>query len=202
MFLVRRKETDEENQGKLLVAYTIILFISSLFVPFVVVATFQSMVYFSRSYWFFSTPLSAYMTFMCGMIYIALVLTFYLLVGQKWEGKRAKGIMWILLVLCIPFFILSLTNYYYLDDEGVHYNSLTSLKEKQYKWGEMAKVHIVYRNYQGSTGFYQYKFEMPDGSTITIPYNDKLSEHKYQVEAKIKEFNIPISDNFRNPVLD
>jgi hypothetical protein len=90
----------------------------------------------------------------------------------------------------IPVFILSLTNYYYLDKEGIHYNSLTSIGEKEYKWDEIAKVHIVYRNHEGTTSFYQYKFEMPDGSEITIPYNDKLAEHKWRVEEKIKENNM------------
>ncbi|MFZ7946578.1 hypothetical protein [Neobacillus sp. 19] len=201
MIFVKRKEADDEHSVKL-VAYTIILYISSIFVPFVLVASYQSMVYFSRSYWFFSTPFSAYITFMFGMIVIAVILTAYLIFRQRWEGKRLKWITGILILSTFPAFILSLTNYYYLDDDGIHYNGLTGLEENEYKWDEMAKVHIVYRNQQGTTSLYQYKFVMADGSELTIPFNDKLSENKYKVEAKIKENNISVKDNFKNPIVD
>lgn len=101
-----------------------------------------------------------------------------------------QGLIWstvIIILLTIPLFYLSLTNYYYLDEEGIHYNSLTSLKEKEYKWDELKKVHVVYRNHQGTTGLLEYMFEGVDGSIITIPYNDKLAEHKWRVEDKIEE---------------
>lgn len=201
MLLLRRKAPEEENSAKL-VAYTIILFISSFFVPFVIVASFQSMVYFSRSYWFFSTPPSAYFTFMVGMVFIAVILTFYLFFRQKWEGTKFKWITALLILGSIPAFIFSLTNYYYLDDDGIHYNGLTSLKEKEYQWSKMVRIHIVYKNHQGTTGLFQYKFEMADGKKITLPFNDKLSEHKFRIEEKIIEHKILIKDNFKNPILD
>ena len=201
MHIVKRKEQSEDNHVKL-VAYTIILFISSLFVPFIAVASYQSVAYFSRAQWFFSTPFSAYLTFMGGMIYLVVILTVYLIFRQRWEGLWFKSIVIIMLIASIPAFLLSLTNYYYLDKDGIHYNKLTSLNEKEYRWDQIAKVHIVYRNHQGTTGFYQYRFEMPDGSEITIPYNEKLAEHKWRVEKKIKENKIPVSDNFNNPIVD
>lgn len=201
MILLRRKEVDEEHSVKL-VAYTIILFISSFFVPFVIVASYQSMVYFSRSYWFFSTPFSAYITFMGGMLFIAVIMTVYLILRQRWEGGKLKWITGILILTTIPAFILSLTNYYYMDDDGIHYNGLTGLVEKEYKWDEMENIHIVYRNHQGTTGLFQYLFEMTDGSKITLPFNDKLSANKYKVEQKIKEYKIPVKDNFKNPIVE
>jgi len=201
LLLLRRKASEEENSVKL-VAYTIILFISSIFVPFVIVASYQSMVYFSRSYWFFSTPFSAYIIFMGGMVFIAVILTIYLIFRQKWEGKKLKWITAFLILASIPAFILSLTNYYYMDDDGIHYNGLTSLEEKEYQWNEMARIHIVYKNHQGTIGLFQYKFEMADGSKITLPFDDKLSEHKFRIEEKIKEYEIPVKDNFKNPIVD
>ncbi|EKN65314.1 hypothetical protein BABA_21001 [Neobacillus bataviensis LMG 21833] len=201
MILLRRKEVDEEHSVKL-VAYTIILFISSFFAPFVIVASYQSMVYFSRSYWFFSTPFSAYITFMGGMLFIAAIMTIYLIFRQRENARKLKWITGILLLISIPVFILSLTNYYYMDDKGIYYNGLTGIEEKEYKWNDMAKVHIIYRNHQGSTGFYQYKFEMTDGSKIILPFNDKLSENKFRIEAKIKELKIPVHNNFKNPIVD
>jgi len=201
LFLLRRRASDEENSVKL-VAYTIILFISSIFVPFVIVSSYQSMVYFSRSYWFFSTPSSAYITFMGGMIFIAVILTIYLIFRQKWEGKKLKWITAILILASIPAFILSLTNYYYLDNDGIHYNGLTGLKEKEYRWSKMDMVHIIYKNHQGTTIIFQYKFEMADGNKITLPFNDKLSENKFRIEEIIKEYKIPVKDNFNKPIVD
>lgn len=201
MILVKRKEPTEESHVKL-VAYTIILYISSLFVPFVVVASYQSIFYFSRSQWFFSTPFSAYITFMCAMIYIAVVLTVYLILRQRWEGRTFNWITGILVLASLPAFFLSLTNYYFLDDRGIHYNTLTGLNETEYKWKNISKVNIIYRNDQGTTGLYQYKFEMDDGSIVTLPFNDKMAEHHWRVDEIIKVNKIPVKDNFKNPIVD
>lgn len=186
----------------MLAAYTIILYISSLFVPFVIVASFQSLVYFSRSHWFFTTPLSAYITFMAGMLFIAMILTIYLFLKQKWEGTKLKIITSLLVLISFPVFFLSLTNYYYLDDKGVHYNSLISLNEEEYSWDSVNTVHIVYKNHQGIVSNYQYHFEMKSGEIIKLPYDDKLSENIRQVEEKIKQYNITVKDNFDNPIMN
>ncbi|ETI68202.1 hypothetical protein [Neobacillus vireti] len=201
MLLLKRREASEDHHVKL-VAYTIILYISSLFVPFVVVASFQSLVYYSRSHWFFSTPFSAYITFMCGMLFIAVIFTVYLIFRERFEGRTFKWVIAVLLIVSIPAFVQSLTNYYYLDEDGIHYNALTSFKEKEYKWDEITKVQVVYRNHQGTTSLYQYKFEDRDGGVVTLPFNDYLSDHKWQIEGKIEENNIPVKDNFKNPIVD
>ncbi|MGG1679146.1 hypothetical protein ACIFOT_25985 [Neobacillus sp. NRS-1170] len=201
MLLQKRKEHTEDNQVNL-VAYTIILYISSLFVPFIVVASYQSMVYYSRTQWFFTTPLTAYITFAAGMLIIAFALTVYLIFRSRSDGREIKWVTWVLILGSIPVFFMSLTNYYYFDEEGVHYNSLTKIKEEEYRWDKIKKVHIVYRNHQGTTGILEYQFENRNGRKITIPFNDKLSENKWRVEKMIKENNIPITDNFKNPIVD
>ncbi|WP_066061841.1 hypothetical protein [Neobacillus soli] len=201
MILVKRKESAEENHV-MLVVYTIVLYLSSLFVPFVVIASYQSTFYFSRAQWFFSTPFSAYITFMGGMLFIAVILTIYLIFRERWEGPRFKWITGILIIASIPAFIFSLTNYYYLDEDGIHYNSLMGLKETEYKWEEITKAQKVYRNHQGTTSLLQYNFEIGDSGKVTIPFNDKLSEHKWQLEEKLKENNIPMKDNYKNPIVD
>lgn len=199
--LLKRNSSTDENSVKL-AAYTIILYISSLFVPFVVVASYQSLVYYSRSQWLFATPFSAYITFMAGMLYAALVLTVYLIFRQRWEGPKFKWTTVFLLIISIPAFILSLTTYYYIDEKGIHNNSLTSLTEEEYGWEEIAKVKIVYRNHQGTTQYYQYQFEKKDGSVITIPYDVKFRENIRRIEDKINKYNILVTDNFKNPIVD
>lgn len=201
MFLIKRKESSDEHQVKL-VAYTIILYISSLFIPFVVVASYQSMVYYSRTHWLFATPFSSYITFMGAMFYIAVVLTLYLIFRQRWEGRRFKWTIIFLLMASIPAFYFSLTNYYYLDDDGIHYNKLVGVKESEYKWEDISKIQIVYRNHQGTTSLYQYTFDMANGEKVTLPFDNKLSENKRNLTAKIEENNIPVTDNFNNPIID
>lgn len=201
MFALKRKESSEEDSVKL-VAYTIILYISSFFVPFIVVASYQSMVYYSRSQWFFATPFSAYVAFMCGMLYIAVLLTVYLILKQKWEGAKLKLIIGVFAVLSIPVFLLSLSNYYYVDDQGIHYNQLISFREAEYKWEKIDTVNVIYRNQQGTTSYYQYKFELADGSTLTLPYNEKFNENRRRINAKIEQYQIKEKDNFENPIMD
>ncbi|WP_223595573.1 hypothetical protein [Neobacillus bataviensis] len=201
MLLPKRKESTEDNQVKL-VAYTIILYISSLFVPFIVVASYQSLVYYSRTQWFFTTPLTAYITFAAGMLIIAFALTGYLIFRQKSNGSGIKWVTWILILGSIPAFVMSLTNYYFFDEKGIHYNSLTKIREEEFKWDKIKKIHIVYRNHQGTTGILEYQFESRNGREITIPFNDKLSENKWRVENMVKENNILVTDNFKNPIVD
>lgn len=200
--ILGKKIKDEEQSQAKLVAYTIILYICSFFVPFVIVSSFQSTIYYSRTYWFFSTPFSAYVAFMAGMLYIAVVFTLYLIFRRRWESIRIKWITGILLLASIPGFILSLSNYYYMDDEGIHYNALNSLGETEYGWKNIDKVHIIYRNHQGTISLYQYKFEMKNSKKITLPYDEKLAEHKYKIEKIIKDNKITVVDNFKNPIED
>ncbi|MEH7336007.1 hypothetical protein V7161_25605 [Neobacillus drentensis] len=201
MFLPKRKESAEDNQVKL-VAYTIILYISSLFAPFIVVASFQSMVYYSRTQWFFTTPLTAYITFAAGMLIIAFALTVYLLFRQKSNGRGIKCVTWVLILGSIPAFVMSLTNYYFFDEKGIHYKALTKIREEEFKWDKIKKIHIVYRSHQGTTAILEYQFESRNGREITIPFNDKLSENKWRVEKMVKENNILVTDNFNNPIVD
>jgi hypothetical protein len=201
LFLVKKRESADENQVKL-VAYTIMLYISSLFVPFVVIAGYQSMAFTSKSQWFFTTPLSAYLVFMAGMIFIAAVFTVFLIFRQKWKGRVFRWIIICFVLLSIPSFILSMTNYYYFDDKGIHYNFITGLQEKEYQWENVDTLHKVYRNHRGSTGYYQFKFEMKDGKMVTIPFNDKLSENQYRIEEKMQKHNIETKDNFDHPIVD
>nr|WP_263326213.1 hypothetical protein [Neobacillus sp. Marseille-Q6967] len=201
MLIARKRESSDENIVKL-VAYTIILYVSSLFVPFVVVASFQSMMYVSRSQWFFETPLSAYIGFMVGMLIIALTLTLYLIFRLRSNKRILKVIVGSLILLTIPVFIFTSTSYYYLDDKGIHYNNLTSLKEKEYKWEDVDTFHKVYRNHQGTTGYYQFKFEMVNGEMVTIPFSDKVRENQSKIEEVVNKFKIKVKDNFDNPITD
>jgi hypothetical protein len=201
MGIFLRKRSNEEGHVKL-IAYTIILYISSLFVPFVIVASYQSMVYYSKSQWLFSTPSSAYITFMMGMLFIAIVFTAYLILRVRWDTRSLKWITGLFILLSVPFFIFSLTNYYYLDQKGIHYHSLTSIKEREYQWENVSTINIIYRNHNGTTGYYQYKFLMGNGSEVTIPYSDKLDENKWRMEEIIRKYNIKVKDNYKNPIVD
>lgn len=195
------KRSHEDGKVKL-IAYTIILYISSLFVPYVIVASYQSMVYYSKTQWLFSTPFTAYITFMMGMLFIAIVFTVYLILSVRWDTRTFKWITVLLILLTVPVFILSLTNYYYLDQKGIHYNSLTSLKEREYRWENVSTINIIYRNHNGITGYYQYKFLMRNGSEVTIPYSDKLADNMWRMEEMISKYNIKVKDNYKNPIVD
>lgn len=205
LFLIKKRESSEEGQIKL-IAYTIILYVSSLFVPLVIVASYQSLVYYSKNQWFFTTPFSAYATFGISMLFIAIVLTFYLIFRDRWNNKIIARTTWILILLTIPAFFLSLTNYYFFDQKGIHYNGLFDLNQKDYKWTNVKKVHLVYRNHQGTTSYYQYRFDMKDGNTIAIPIDDKLLNdfqiNKKRIEDVIRKNNIPMTDNYKNPIVD
>jgi FlaA1/EpsC-like NDP-sugar epimerase len=203
LFPLKKKETYDSGEKHVkLAAYTIILYISSLFVPFVVVASYQSMVYYSKAQWYFTTPFSAYLAFMIAMLFIAIVLTVYLIFREKWKSSVIKAVFILMFIISISTFFLSLTNYYYVDENGIHYNGLYNLKQVDYQWDHVAALHIVYRNHEGTTSYYQYKFEMKNGSEVTLPFDDKLESNRLRIQQVVDTYKIPVKDNFKNPIVD
>ncbi|WP_409270290.1 hypothetical protein V1499_12740 [Neobacillus sp. SCS-31] len=198
--IINTRSSDERKVT--MVAITIILYISSFFVPFVVVASIHSMYFFKREYWFFETPPSAYIGFMAGMLLSAVLFTFYLLAAWKW-GSRKLGIALLASQLfTIPVYIGSVDNYYFATEEGLYFNKLAGLGVKKYAWTDMERVKIVYRHSNGSVRLDQYKFINKDGEELSIPYTPDMAESQWRIDGVIKHFKLVVTDNYDDPIMD
>ncbi|WP_059170714.1 hypothetical protein [Bacillus sp. FJAT-27445] len=198
--IINTRSSDERKV--ILVACTIIMYISSFFVPVVIVASIHSTFYFKREYWFFETPSSAYLAFMAGMFLSAVLLTLYLIAAWKWENKKLGAGLIALQVFCVPLFVGSIDNYYFATDKGIFYNKLAGIGEKKYAWKDMESVKLVYRHSRGSVRFDSYSFISKSGETVSLPYTSKLREKQWLIEEMIKVNHLTVSDNYDDPIMD
>ncbi|CRK82700.1 hypothetical protein BN000_02644 [Neobacillus massiliamazoniensis] len=188
---------NREKRMPIIFVSAIILFISSLFMPFVLVFLIQESVYHSKSYWFFETPTSAYITFMIGMVWIPIVLILHLIIQWKYELRLLKWITIFLICWSIPFFIYGISNYYYFDKKGLHYNHLESINQiTTYEWENFKEVKEIYSRNKGITYLTNYQFLTTDNKVITLPYDIKFKENQNRIIEKLKEHDIRVTSNY------
>lgn len=194
--------TSDERKVQI-VAYTIILYISSLFMPFVMVASIHSMFYENhQKYWFFETPPSAYLAFMAGMVLAAVVITIYLLSAFKGADRKMRVSILSVLIFCVPIFICAVDNYYYATDSGIIYNKLVGIGESEYKWSEMKEVKLVYRHSNGSIKLDGYTFVTKTGEEIALSYSSKLAGIQWRINEKIEQYKLNVTDNYDDPIMN
>jgi hypothetical protein len=78
---------DSEKITYRLYGIIFILFLSSLFMPFVFIFWLQDLLYHSKSHWVFIAPSTAYISFFIGMILIPTTLTIHLILNSKLKQK-------------------------------------------------------------------------------------------------------------------
>ncbi|WP_053366776.1 hypothetical protein [Bacillus sp. FJAT-27245] len=198
--IINTRSSDERKVT--MVAITIIMFISSIFVPFVIIASIHSMFFFKREYWFFETPPSAYVAFMGGMLLSALLFTLYLVSAWKWGSKKLGIVFLASQILTIPVYIGAVDNYYYATDEGIFFNNLTGYGVKKYSWADMERVKIVYRLSNGSVRLDGYEFTDKAGDELLIPYTRRMADSQWKIDEVIKYFKLEVTDNYDNPIMD
>lgn len=188
-----------ERRPVFMIVWAIILFVSSLFMPFVIVYLIHNSFFQSRDQWLFETPGSGYVTFMIGMVLIPIIMITHVIIQSKYNLKFMRWISLALISLSIPFFLLGSTHYYYIDNEGLHYNELKTFKKVDtYDWGSFKEVKQVYAEREEDSSIFMdhYEFITADGKLITIPYKASLRNVEGHILDKLKENNIKVTNNY------
>ena len=185
-----------EDSSKILLVSAIILLMSSFFLPLVLVYLIQDFLYLSNTQWFYDTPASAYVIFMIGMIWIPVLMFLHLFIEWKYEFRFLKWVTLSLMSLSIPFFMFGVSNYYYLDGEGLHFNDLETFNTiTSYKWEDIEEANEVYTKSNGVTVMDHYRFITKDGEVIDLSYNNKVSSNKFRILEKLKEHDVKVTNN-------
>ncbi|MCM3666187.1 hypothetical protein M3204_17345 [Mesobacillus subterraneus] len=185
-----------ENTARILFVSAIILMFSSFFMPLVLVFFIQDYLYLSNEKWFYVTPPSAYVIFMIGMLWISITLLVHLFIQRKYELKHYKWITILLMSISIPFFMFGISNYYYLDNEGLHFNDEKTFNTIiSYDWEDIKEAKEVFIKSNGVTVMDHYRFITKDGDIIDLPYNSKVGNNKSRIVEKLKEHNVPVTNN-------
>lgn len=187
---------NSENTSNIILVSAIILIMSSLFMPLVFVYFIQDYLYLTKDKWFYVTPQSAYILFMIGMLWVAAMLLLYLFVQWKFEWRGFKWLAILLMFGSLPFFMFGVSNYYYLDDLGLHFNDEKSFNTIQsYDWEDIKEAKEIFVKNKGVTVADHLMLTTNDGKVIELPYTSKVTDNKFLIMEKIQELNIPFTNN-------
>lgn len=192
MLGIRRNHDD---QPPIILPITIILYISSLFMPFIFVFLLQGFFFFSRENWYFTAPFSAYLSFAAGIIVIAISLTIQLIVRARSNNRFVFIIVILGCLMSVPLFVAGTNNYYYLNDKGIHYHYLMKMDKEVYSWDELSKVKEVYKVRNGTTYLKELIFYTNDGRSVLIPNDNKYTENQWKITEKLEEYSVVIEGN-------
>jgi len=187
---------DSEKITWVLLVSAIILLISSLFMPLVLVFIIQDYLYLSSSKWFYEAPASAYVVFMIGMQWIAFMIMLHIFIQWKFEIKMFKWITMLLMTLSIPCFMFAISNYYYLDDNGIHFNELETYNTiTSYHWSDFKEAREVYTKSNGVTSLDHFELITTDNEVIELPTSSKITGAKHRILEKLNEHGVNVTNN-------
>lgn len=185
-----------ENTSNILLVSAIILMISSLFMPLVFVYFIQDYLYLSADKWFYITPPSAYIIFMIGMLWIAVMLLVHVFIQWKFDWRIFNWITPLLLLGAIPFFMFGVSNYYYLNDQGIHFNGEKTFNTiDSYYWKDLKEAKEIFVKNNGVTVIDHLSLTTNEGEVIELPYDTKVKNNKFRIMEKLEEFNVPLTNN-------
>ncbi|RDU36073.1 hypothetical protein DRW41_15930 [Neobacillus piezotolerans] len=188
-----------EKSPIMIVVWAIILFVSSSFIPFILVSIIHSSFFKNPNQWLFIAPGQGYVTFMAGMFWISFVLFLYVFIQYKYQMKFIRWIALALFSLSIPLFMFGSAHYYYFDENGLHYNELDSFNQTTvYDWSSFKEVKQVYANRPTNNARYldSYQFIMPDNRHIVVPYGSDLRRNEKRILVKLERSQVKVTDNY------
>ncbi|MFG6113563.1 hypothetical protein ACGTN9_00130 [Halobacillus sp. MO56] len=186
---------DQESQWTYLtIGIIIIAFMLSILAPVTLMTILQDIFHFSRSHWIFMAPISAYIMLGASFVWIGLLLILFLIL----RSKRKKPPVWVL-AIGIPvaelFFVLSINNYYYFQDQGITYNPLFSISPQHYQWEDIERINQIYDKSEGTIFLKDMLFQLKNGKDITFNYRPEFWEHRDSILTKAREGGAVTTDN-------
>lgn len=95
--------------------------------------------------------------------------------------------------------MFAVSNYYFFDAKGLHYNDLETINQTTtYDWDSFKEVQEVYVNDDGPAYLKSYKFITNDNKVIIIPFNWRFRENQNRILGKLKEHKIKVTNNYKD----
>ncbi|PYZ95158.1 hypothetical protein CR194_06490 [Salipaludibacillus keqinensis] len=187
--MFRKLQIDQDDLQKGLIVISIIVTVSAIFLPIIIIYILQDVFYFSRDYWFRTTPTSAYVIFIGGMLMIPVASVLYMIIKYVMDKKNMTiRIGWIFVIISlavIPMSALGVMNYYYLDDNGVHYNHTLQTSETSYLWEEIIQIQ-PYSDEDNNQYFSHFTLTTQDGRQVDMPASHEFLQYR-QIVFQIVE---------------
>jgi len=187
------------DKKPLKISFIVIFFISSFFMPFVLVILLHDVLHFSKSHWFFRAPFSAYVLGFSGLLLLSILLTLDEIIRSKREDDGKKTGPWLIfvsIILSIICYVYAANNYYFFDDEGLHYNKMFELNQRDLYWDDFEKVEQVVTRENNMEVYKEHVFFTKEGEEFVIPYEPEFRSHRSEILYLIERTNTPIVERF------
>ena len=183
-------KVDIDDVHKFMIITSIIFLVSALFFPFVFVFIAQDILFHSRDYWYFGTPVSAYLLAGAGMLTFPAVAILYSLFRMIGSGivQRSGVISLVLLIMIsagVPFYILGVNSYFIFDDQGVHKNEAISTQLTSFKWNEIQYFIPEISEESGTATYDSFHFVNQEDEIISIPYDPDFSHVRSMILSEL-----------------
>ncbi|MYL34414.1 hypothetical protein GLW08_12840 [Pontibacillus yanchengensis] len=184
------------------IMFIVMVFISSFILPFVFIIIFQDILFFSESQWFFNAPFLSYVLLIGGMMLLAILLSVDEFIKSKRNDRDLKTGPWMVFLsvaLSSLCFVLGIFHYYYFDDEGLHFNQVTSLQELDVQWNEIDEVIQVTTRENNMEVYKEHIFITKDGLQLIIPHNYDFMMNRKKIITLAENNGARISEQFVEP---
>ncbi|MBM6619313.1 hypothetical protein [Bacillus suaedaesalsae] len=182
--------------SKFLIMTSIILVFSCIFLPFVVIYTYQD-IFISNHIngWFFTTPNSNYAIFAGSLFWFAIVMILYLIYRNRMllKGKKVKHLLF--LILAFPgaiAIILSLNHYFYLDNQGIHYNEFWGVGTETFKWQDVTHAEQLQVVRNGVMVEGDLVFTYQNGEVFHMPVTKDVQLNKRRIYTELRKVNVEV----------
>ncbi|MGA5691180.1 hypothetical protein [Cytobacillus pseudoceanisediminis] len=190
-YTITKKQRTESKQ--ILVTTAIILILSAIFIPIFLLSPFQAQFYRPEGTWVFEAPKAAYVTFSIALASMGIfILAGVWLHSAEKFGRIAKFITGAVFLFSLSTVILSFDYYHYIDKNGVHFNTLFSLKEKHYNWPEIKHARQTVINKMGVMSDDELIFTFKDGTTYAYPLNNNVRNARIATYYELEEHGVEL----------
>ncbi|WP_456278637.1 hypothetical protein [Bacillus sp. AK128] len=189
------KKKKQFDRSSFLVMLSIVLVLSCLIVPFVAIYTYQDMFINKVPSWFFATPKINYFIFAGALVWFALLIIAFLIYQNKqlMADKIVKLYPFYLLILPgLLVMFLSLHNYFYLNEEGIHSRGLTEFTETTYKWEDVEEAKQLQIVKNGVMFEGDLVFEFKNGDTFNLPVTKEVQLNKRRIYTALRAYDIEV----------
>ncbi|KKK38496.1 hypothetical protein WQ57_07770 [Mesobacillus campisalis] len=141
------REHNADSFSVYIIAAAIVMFFAALPAGIFIVNLLQQTLFIRESQLFFETPRSAFMAFIITLMIVPIVMILLVFVKSRTHGKKSRILIAAASIMTLAAFggmsYLSFTNYYYMDQNGFHYNKLWQLQEERYPWEKLTTISQI-----------------------------------------------------------
>ena len=196
--LKRKKKRQPDEFVPIIASISIIIFISSVFIPFIIITIIQDIFFRPEGdVWLFQAPVTSYYIVGIASVYISLVVGALAFIQAKFNYKTLfKTIITSLAMLpAIITIYFASSNYYYFTDEGIFQRTGVSVGEEVYLWdNDFKEATFISKNINHSTKLYQVEFKTTSGAILTYDFNDELRSKRHMIKYRLEDAGIEIKN--------